>query len=621
MQVKYKINIILLFTAIVLGYIVIWFRYYGYLTFIKFVLLTLAVALVLPTLLLLLRNNRFESTYPRVNLKKVEWFLLLFPALSALLEMLLLGITGLFTVVTLACGLMLLAFSRSKTTVPIKASLLLATITYVHYGVYAYIGVNADPWRDAAQALQIVERGGIRDLTITFSPYSLPIVPVLYAMHSIMTGLNTLWSSNIIGIIYLILLSLWIYMAARRFDMYNLHVAVILALSLSLIVIWSAGFIPQTYALLMAIPLLFLDLPSVVIPILAVAMVLGHVGLSLWSLTILVLMVFAKKVLKTKAYSPNHVITRLYVVALAALSYITFTLLPIVLKGTITQVIRVIELLLVNEKISLEVAQLTSIIPLPISSILGVIPIIVIIALSLVVLIEPRDALTRLLALASLVLLGIGLIGNFIFPSIAYALPRYLGLGSLAVLAILSPLGVQALAGRGRPGVLYAILLVFLAITSFAFSGTITPGNPYTASPYSPWSIRGLLTYSETKMLDDVRSLLCCNTYLVDWRIGSYLLYKYLWVRLGWFRESYKFYNPETQGTFIFVVDRELYIAPGFLEKYGEVFILRKATLEIHKVLTSPDLKMFLYDPCEAHILYDSSAIRIYSLASRQLNT
>ncbi|RLG79579.1 MAG: hypothetical protein DRO13_05720 [Thermoprotei archaeon] len=147
MQVRFKISIILLFIAIVSGYLVIWLRYYGYLSLNQYVSLTIAVTLVLPALLLLLRNNYPESTYLGINLKKVVWFLPLFLLLSAILELRLLGYMGLFTIVVLVMGLSLLALSKLKGDLTSKASLLLALMICVLYGVYIPSFGN-DTWRD-----------------------------------------------------------------------------------------------------------------------------------------------------------------------------------------------------------------------------------------------------------------------------------------------------------------------------------------------------------------------------------------------------------------------------------------------------------------------------------------
>ena len=115
----------------------------------------------------------------------------------------------------------------------------------------------------------------------------------------------------------------------------------------------------------------------------------------------------------------------------------------------------------------------------------------------------------------------------------------------MVVLTILSPQAIKALLKRGRAGAYYALLLVLLAIVSFGFTGALMPGNPYTVHPQTVWSISGLLTYSETRELEKLAPLLCCNSYLADWRVSVYVSYEYPWTQA-----RYRgFYNLETQSS------------------------------------------------------------------------
>jgi len=618
MSAKIRVSIVMLSVAIVLGYVFVLYRYYSRLTRNEIATLTGVMVLLLPSMILISREGRYKPMFPRINLGKMEWVLPILVFLSAFIETWFLGHTGLFTVVTLVCGLMFLSLSKPKAEVASKASLLLALIICVLYGVYTPTFGN-DTWRDATQALQIIERRGMINLTIVHPAYPLPVVSILYAMHSIIAGLNTLWSSSIIGLFYLVLLSLWVYLAAKRLNTEYPHISVVLLLSVPLVVLWSVWFIPQAYALLMAIPLLFLDLPLAIILIFGAVMVLGHGGQALWTLIMLVLLVFAKNILKAKTYVPKSIAVRLIIIAPIFILYVIFTPLSTALKGAVTRVIRVIESFLVaSGKMSLageKIASAAASLQRPVSSISGIIPIMVLVVLGVIVLIECRDILIRLLAFGSLAGLGVAFVGNVVFP--ALDLPRYLGLGSLTVLATLSPLGIQALVRRERAGTLYALLLVFLAVTSFGFSGALMPGNPYTANPYAAWSISGLITYDEAQTLEEIAPMLCCNDYLVDWRAGSYLSYKYLWIQPRW----RGFYDPETQSTFTFAGAYEFYVTPEYLTKYNGVLIFRKVAPRIPRAF-SPNIETFLRNSHNITcILYDSPAIKIYHFTKLGVTT
>jgi len=137
------------------------------------------------------------------------------------------------------------------------------------------------------------------------------------------------------------------------------------------------------------------------------------------------------------------------------------------------------------------------------------------------------------------------------------------------------------------------------------------PGNPYIANPYSQWSVSGLLTYREVKILNDISTLICCNNYLADWRSGAYLFYKYLWVQ----PQSTGFHSPVTQVTIEFAGSFGYCIMPEYLAKYRGMLIFRKSALEMPEAF-SPDVEPFLRDvissTSKVSLLYDASAVKVY---------
>jgi len=80
--------------------------------------------------------------------------------------------------------------------------LLVVMVIGVLYSVYAP-SFGSNTWRDAIMATQIIERSVLRDPTIIHEAYPFPLVSLLYAVYSMVMGLNTLWSSNAMGILYL----------------------------------------------------------------------------------------------------------------------------------------------------------------------------------------------------------------------------------------------------------------------------------------------------------------------------------------------------------------------------------------------------------------------------------
>uniref|UniRef100_A0A7J3ZAJ4 Uncharacterized protein n=1 Tax=Ignisphaera aggregans TaxID=334771 RepID=A0A7J3ZAJ4_9CREN len=95
-------------------------------------------------------------------------------------------------------------------------------IICVLYGIYTP-SFGSDTWHDATQATQTIARGGLKDLTIVHQAYPIPVVPLLYAVYSIVAGLNTLWSSSILGLLYLLLVTLWVYTYAFTPNPLHIH--------------------------------------------------------------------------------------------------------------------------------------------------------------------------------------------------------------------------------------------------------------------------------------------------------------------------------------------------------------------------------------------------------------
>jgi len=548
-----------------LGYV--FFIHYCYvrdLNMNHFASITIAVALSMPALMLLLKPPSDEREVPKINLGKAAYALPVVVFLCAFLEAWSYKHLGIFSVIALMAVLVALAFSDSSSSASVALALSLTALIIALYGIYSP-SFGCDTWRDASQAAQIIERGGLSGLTIFHEAYPLPIVSILYAVHSMTSGLSTPWSSSVIGLAYLLSLAIWTHVLARRIGAERTHVAPLLALTTPFLVLWSVWFIPQAHSLLMALPLLFLDLNPMIIVILAIALALGHGGVALWTIALLVLLVIAKRALRSRSQMLKSVEVKLVVALPLIVTFAACTTLSTALQGALLSVLEVPRALLRWEGPPVATALFRA----PAIALLGIVPVTVPVALGLVSLVEDEDSAVRLLALVSLAGMGMGYVGATV--SSVSDLPRYLGVQSAATLAVLSPRAVRALAKRGRKGSLYAILLLLLAITSFGFAGTLMPENPYTANPYAWWSIRGLVTYGEAHELKDVAPLLRYNDYLVDWRAGSYLMYEYLWVQ-----PLYRgFYSAEVNGSFTFAGAYKLLVTPEYLEQFNGTLIVR----------------------------------------------
>jgi hypothetical protein len=586
--------------GIALGYVYIsYYHYKGFLAVNLFVLATITAITSAFALLILLRPAGYEMMLPKIAPGGIIYMVPYIALLSFILEVWFHGRLGILSTIVFISILIMLLVLRPDLHTALTGVLLLVTVIGVLYSVYTPSFGN-DTWRDAIMATQIIERSVLRDLTIVHEAYPFPLVSLLYAVYSMVVGLNTLWSSSVMGILYLMLITLWVYVLAKRTAGVYPHIAVLLALTTPLIVVWSVQFIPQVYSLLMMLPLVFLELHPVILVILATALVMGHGGLALWTLTVLLILAFSRRVFNVKALTFGSLEIKLAIVLMFFALYTMYTALSMVLKGAVINVFEALLAFLGGERVTLVAVTVQR----P-TLVLGVISLAVLTTLGLVLIIEGKNIMTRLLPLTSLIGLGVSFMGAGAYPDLD--LPRYIGLASAVVLTILSPQAVRELAKRGHIGAYYALSLLLLAVISFGLAGTLMPGNPYTANPHSTLSISGLITYSEAQELKNIAFKLCCNNYLVDWRSGRYLNYKYLWIQPLF----QGFYNPETQGYFTYAGSYGLLVSPKYLTNFNGVLIFRQSSLDMLEAY-SPETDTFLKNIVDKiSALYMSPQIRI----------
>jgi len=573
---------VLIMIGIVSGYIFLSYYYYkGYLSNNLFVSATIVVILSISALVILYRSAGHRITmFSKADIGDLTYVLPYLVFLSSVVEMRIFGHLGIFSIIALISMFIAVLFSKSSFRTALTGVLTLVMIIIVLYGVYTPSFGN-DTWRDAIQATQIIERGGLKDLTVIHVAYPFPLVSILYAVYSMIIGLNTLWSSSFIGITYLLLLATWIHIFVKKYGSSYSHIAVILAMTTPLIVLWSVWFIPQTYSLLAAVPLIFLEPHPIVIIIYILALVMGHGGMALWTFIIIIFLVLINRILRNQTSVARQLKMKLIMFSIIFILYFSYTTISMILKEATTNVLEAILKFLSGEKIMTASAN----IQLPISAVLGAIPIIALVVLGLVAIIDDREIMTRLLAFASLTELGIAYIGVAAFP--ALDLPRYLGLGSVVLLTILSTRSLETLLGRGLVGAYYVFSLILLTIISFGFAGTLMPKNPYTANPYATWSISGLITYDEAQELRNLAPLFCCNNFLIDWRAGAYVGYKYLWIQ-PWYRG---FRDLNTGSLFTFAGSYGLLITPKYLEQSKEILIFRRSAFEMLEAYSTDVLK------------------------------
>jgi hypothetical protein len=578
---------VLLVLGTIWGYAFLGYYYYkGLLSLDQYLKASLVALLsLLSTIVLLSRHRHQKIAVPGFNIEEIACLIPYIVFISSIMDVHLFSHLDIFSVLSLLLAFTILTLSKRDLDIAVFGVATLVMIIAVLYGIYTPSFGN-DTWRDATQAMQIVEREGLRDLTMVHEAYPFPLVSILYAVYSIVTNVDTIWSSNVMGVLYILLLALWIHVLSKKLNTERHQAANLLALTTPLIILWSVCFIPQAYALLMALPLLFLKLHIIIVVILTLALVFGHGGMALWTLGIFIILFIFIKMLSTKASTHTFlqqlsIKLTLFLVIFGV--YATYTVILMVLKGAVTSIFEAIMAFLRGEKIMIATPPIQ--VQAPITSILGIIPIAILVALGLVRMLGDNDILLRLLVFISLAGLAVAYVGAVAF--LALDLPRYLGLGSTTLLAILSPQAFESLTRRGKLGAGYAYALLLLAILSFGFAGPLMPENPYTANPYSSWSISGLIIYNEAQELRNLAPLFCCNNFLIDWRAGAYLGYKYLWIQ-PWYKG---FRDLNTRSFFTFAGSYGLLITPKYLEQSKEILIFRRSAFEMPEAYSIDVLK------------------------------
>jgi hypothetical protein len=601
---------ILIIISIVSGYAFLSYYYYkGVLTINQFLATSITVLLSISSMVILLRPTQQKITTLNLNL---NWIVYLLPSMVfifTIIDVYLYKHLDIFSILSLIAVFTILALSKRDLGIALFGATTLVMIIAVLYSIYMP-SFGYDTWRDATQAMQIVERGGLRDLTRAYEAYPFPLVSLLYVMYSIVTNVDAIWSSNVAGVLYILLLTLWIHVLSKKLNTGHHRVASLLALTAPLVIVWSVWFIPQAYALLMTLPLLFLKLHIIIVIILTLALVFGHGGVALWTLGIFTVLFIFMKMLSAK--TSTHTFLQQFNIKLVLFLvifnvYATYTVVLMVLKGAVTNVFEAVVAFLHGERILIATSPIQA--QAPITSILGVIPIAILVTLGLVRMLENNDILLRLLAFISLAGLSVAYVGAVAFP--ALDLPRYLGLGSIILLAMLSPQVFESLTRRGKLGAGYAYALLLLAILSFGFAGTLMPENPYTANPYSLWSVSGLITYDEAQELRNLTPLLCCNNFLVDRRTGDYLTSIYLWI----YPEYRGFHITYAQSRFIFAGSYGLLVTPEYLKNFNGIWIFRKNALQMLEAYSSevPLYATKMYT--NTSVLYFSNNVQILDLS------
>jgi hypothetical protein len=246
------------------------------LIYVEIILALAVLALLLPTDV----NRSKNKEVPTFRMPFSLWLLPIAVFTVSEMEILLLRRTGLGYVVALAAALTVTAFAREKPMKKVMVATAIVGASLVQLYTLYVPSFGNDTWRDIIWATQALQTGHITE-AVRQSAYPFPMVPLEYALVSLMSGLDPVWSSVVMGLLYLLQLPLVVFLLSRRFCGFGDFRGAFVLLMAPLAVIWSAQYIPQVYSLTVFLTAFLASHPLLQIPLLA-AGVFGHGGVATW---------------------------------------------------------------------------------------------------------------------------------------------------------------------------------------------------------------------------------------------------------------------------------------------------------------------------------------------------
>ncbi|MGC9107793.1 MAG: hypothetical protein ACP5IE_06365, partial [Infirmifilum sp.] len=396
-----------------------------------------------------------------------------------------------------------------------RIMMVIATIGSFIASFYAFYipSFGSDTWRDATMAQQLIVYGRVSNLTVIHDAYPLPLVPFLYTSLSLVSGVDSLWASVLVGLEYLLLLSLAVFLLSRNVvgvaDL--LHLSVLLLLSIPVVLTWSTGFIPQSYSLLLGVVLVllylkqrdFMFLPFMVI---SIAVVLAHGGVATFLLFILLMLLHRRSESRNRYfllfYSTIYILYILYSTVIYPLVHSSISIIDAV-KAFITG--EVITKRFVPARVENNI-----------SALFFFVPIAVMVATSLPLLITGGlEMRYRRAIMFTLGFLAIAFVISQSFP--AFDAVRYLGYTSVVMLSIFMPVGLYMVLARNF---YYGLFLLVMAFASPVVGGLLAPANP--GPPFVPNYF--VLSYSDAVCAGEVSDL-ARGRVAFDFMTGLYVLW------------------------------------------------------------------------------------------------
>ncbi|RFA93924.1 hypothetical protein [Pyrobaculum aerophilum] len=524
---QWPLKIVVLFLFIVVIFILSNYIHFSFPVSLSALLfLTITFILTIVTLLIL-RKKTESANISALNTEIRILHVVAIPLIAftvAYLEIMLMGHLFFFSCLLVFTALIMATFGRGKPVVRIMMGVAsIGELVIALYGFYMP-SFGSDTWRDSAMAQQILLLGDISKLSIVHDAYPMPVLPILYTTLSLMSGINALESSVVMGLIYLIFGGLFFYLVGSLIGRkHGLgYLSSLMFLSSPLTVVFSTAFIPQAYALLLALLVTFITfredtLRKSVVVFLIIAMVMGHSGIASFYLFILfVLWLLLKLERENKYFSDYHFRILLALYFIIYLLYLLYTSVVYhVVRGT-SSILEALRLFLLGVKIESEnPPQLAGEYP---AGIVIMYYWSLSVSFSLIlslILSKKAPRWNRYFTFVILSVMVIAFIVSQAYP--AFDAVRYLGYTSFAMLLPFLPLGWYVIFTKSHK---YAIFLVMSVFISFAASVVNTPERPLSA--LSPQF--GVLTFTEQVCLNGI-PLVGDGRLAMDFVSGLYTLW------------------------------------------------------------------------------------------------
>lgn len=392
-----------------------------------------------------------------------------------------------------------------------------------------------DTWRDVAWAEAIDKDVSWPEI----SPYPLPIIPVLYLISSKIIGLSTVEASALIGLIYIELVVILVYVLSRilvRSTTSLSPMIILLITSNPLITLWSVHFIPQAYASVLSLFIVLFTVKEmrggrsalVSTLLITLSLVFSHAAVSISTAFLLLCVLSGMRFLQKGEIPKVHcqyVKSTIKLLFMVFSVYVIFTTLIEVLVMSAKNILSVFSKVVMGvepQRVSIVTAMENPLLTALLSY--GSLVVCVVGAFFAWLDNKPSESIRATITEASflfgLILLTVSMLGLVYNPELV--LDRYLGLQALLILTILSVNGFDTLLRRNGAGKILILAIVILLAAATVYGGTFTPDQDF-LNKSNVYAVHAPISWNEKTSIDSMVPYIKGLTAYTDWRVQTYV--------------------------------------------------------------------------------------------------